>query len=99
MKFFGTWSIFYPACLKVNLRPNWKRRLGTLSYAASHIFCVNSKKALYKRKLITLLNDSNEMLCNFWETQPCKVCNLCLTESYPTFKSANSDSLELGFFL
>jgi len=37
MKFVGTWSIFYPAFLKMNLRPNWKRRLGTLSYAASHM--------------------------------------------------------------
>jgi len=35
MKIFGTWLIFYPACLKVNLRPNWKRH--TLSYAASQL--------------------------------------------------------------
>jgi len=37
MKFFGTWSIVYPACLEVNLRRNWKRRLGALSYAASRM--------------------------------------------------------------
>jgi len=36
IKVFGAWSIFYPACLEVNLRRNWKWRLGTLSYAASH---------------------------------------------------------------
>jgi len=35
IKVFGAWSIFYPACLEVNLRGNWKRRLGTLQYAAS----------------------------------------------------------------
>jgi len=40
MKIFGTRSIFYPACLKVDLWPNWKRWLGTLSYMASHLVVI-----------------------------------------------------------
>jgi len=58
MKFFGTWSIFYPACLKGNLRPNWKRRLGTISYAVSQLLAWLVKETLVSWSLSISLSVS-----------------------------------------